>query len=207
MATLASILGVTADPDVAYLLLIAGLLAVSIEILHPGGYVGGVIGALALIAAGVFLAELPVNGLGLALILAGVGLLIVEAYLPGGIVGALGLSGIIMGGVVLFDRSSDVRVSGGVLIGVGIAVAAFGLLVVRALARLRRDGRPPINAVDLVGTEAIVERAGDPGVVRAQSGSWTARGIAGLPEGARVRIVRVDGLTLEVVPDPGGSDR
>lgn len=208
MSTFALILSRAADADVAYLLLVVGLLAVTVEVLHPGGFVAGGLGALLLVASGVILSDLPVNELGLLLIAAGVALLLAEAFLPGGIVGALGLVAVIGGGLTLYDDGSDVRVSRGVLAGVAIGVAGFGLLVLRAIIRTRRALPPPATTTDLLGQVGVVERALDPeGVVRAGGESWTARTHGSIPVGAQVRVVKVDGLTLEVEAIEEGSAR
>lgn len=192
------------EPDIAYLLLVVGLLAITIEIIQPGGFVAGILGAILLVGAGFILADLPVNELGAALIVGGVALLVVEVFLPGGVVGALGLVGVIVGGLTLFDAGSGVRVSRGVLIGVALGVVGFGLLVLRALMKVRRSVSPPATSADLVGQTGVVERTLDPeGVVRAGGESWSARSKERVEAGAHVRIRKVDGLVLEVEPSLG----
>jgi membrane-bound serine protease (ClpP class) len=204
MQTLAVIFSPGLDPDIAYLLLVIGLLAITIEIIQPGGFVAGILGAILVVGSGFILADLPVNELGVALIVGGVALLVMEVFVPGGVVGGLGLVGVIFGGVTLFDGSSDVRVSTGVLVAVAIAVIAFGLLVLRALIKTRRSVTPVASAQDLVGEIGVVERTLDPdGVVRAGGESWTARTSGRIEAGARVRVARVEGLTLEVEPSEG----
>lgn len=204
MQTFAAIFSPGLDPDIAYLLLVVGLLAITIEIIQPGGFVAGVLGAILVVGSGFILADLPVNELGVALIVGGVALLVMEVFVPGGVVGGLGLAGVIFGGITLFDRTSNIRVSSGVLIGVAVGVIAFGLIVLRALIKVRRSAAPPASSDDLVGQIGVVERAIDPeGVVRAGGESWTARAPTRIEAGAHVRVAKVDGLTLEVEPSEG----
>ncbi len=189
------------DPNLAFILLIVGLLGLVSEVLHPGITVGGIFGGLSLLAALLILGMLPVNLAGVLLILAGLGLMVAEVYLPGGIAGAAGLTALVLGGLFLFDASiPGAQVSKGLLIAIALATMAFFLTVVRALMRARTH--PPESATmqNLIGIDGVVERTLDPaGIVRARNESWSARA-AGDPivSGARVRVTGVDGLTLEV---------
>lgn len=203
MSFIESVLHGIVDPNLAFLLLMLGLLGVAAEILHPGITVGGVVGGLSLLAALVVLGMLPVNIAGVLLIVLGVALFVVEAYVPGGLVGALGAGSVLAGGLFLFDTAvPGARVSRGLVIGTVASVAAFFLIAVRAVMRARRGALMAPTTDDLVGIDGVVEQLLDPaGIVRARNESWSARSTAGpVPKGARVRIVAVRGLTLEVEP-------
>lgn len=203
MSFMESLLHNAIDPNLAYLLFVLGLLGVMTEILHPGITVGGVFGGIALIAAFVILGMLPVNLAGLLLILAGIALMAAEVYLPGGVAGAAGLVALVLGGLFLFDASiPSAQVSKGLIIGMVLAVVAFFLTVVRAVMRSRRQPPGSATSEDLVGEDGIVERTLEPtGIVRARNESWTARATGDpIPAGTRVRVTKVDGLTLEVEP-------
>ena len=83
------VLNVIADPRIASLLMMAGLLGLYLEFTHPGLAFPGVAGAICLILALAALHVLPVNTSALALLLLGVALLVAEAFLPTfGVIGA-----------------------------------------------------------------------------------------------------------------------
>ncbi|HVL33878.1 MAG TPA: hypothetical protein VM600_09900, partial [Actinomycetota bacterium] len=82
--------GVLDDPVVAFLLLFAGLVLIGAEILAPGG-VSGVVGALAVVGSFFMLARMPANAGGIALIIAGVALMVLEPLLGG--IGVFGIAG------------------------------------------------------------------------------------------------------------------
>jgi membrane-bound serine protease (ClpP class) len=211
MTVMESLLHNAVDPNIAFLLLIIGLLGIVSEVLHPGITIGGLFGGVALIAALVILGMLPVNIAGVLMIFAGVGLMVAEAYVPGGVAGAAGLTSLVLGGLFLFDASvPNAQVSKGVLVAIVLVVVAFFLFIMRALVRTRRMGPSTPTTADLIGLHGIVETALDPvGVVRARNESWTGRATGGpIPAGATVRVTGVDGLTLEVeqVTEPSGVD-
>jgi membrane-bound serine protease (ClpP class) len=98
------VLALVADPNVAYLFLIAGLLGLYLELSHPGTLFPGVIGAICLLIALASFQILPINVTGLALMALGVVMLVAELFLPSfGIVGVGGLVAFVLGSLFLFD--------------------------------------------------------------------------------------------------------
>ena len=93
-----------ADPNVAYILMMAGLLGLYVEFTHPGTVLPGVAGAICLLLALTALQVLSVNYGGLALLIVGVALLVAEAFLPTfGVLGIGGLVAFVLGSLFLFD--------------------------------------------------------------------------------------------------------
>ncbi|HHQ14954.1 MAG TPA: nodulation protein NfeD, partial [Chromatiales bacterium] len=86
------LLAIITDPNVAYMLMLAGIYGLLFEGYNPGAILPGVVGAICLLLALYAFQVLPVNYAGLALILLGVALLVAEAFVPS--FGALGLGGI-----------------------------------------------------------------------------------------------------------------
>src|SRR5215470_2747254 len=102
------IINTIADPNISYLLLMAGILGLYMEFSHPGVIFPGVAGALCLILALISLQLLAFNHAGLVLILLGVALLIGEAFMPS--FGVLGIGGVIslaLGSFLLFDTQDS----------------------------------------------------------------------------------------------------
>jgi membrane-bound serine protease (ClpP class) len=194
-------LNVITDPNVAYVLMMLGMLGLFFELSNPGAILPGVIGGISLILAFFAFQSLPINYAGLLLILFGIVLLVAEIKIVSH--GVLAIGGIIsmaLGSLMLFDSPEvGFRVSWWV-IGPTVAATA-GLFLFVIAAGVRALGRPPATGAEgLVGKLAIVrERLAPEGQVLVSGEIWRAV-VQGEPlePGAQVRIVAVDGLTLRV---------
>ena len=192
------------DPNIAFILFLLGLVGIIFEILHPGITVPGILGSLSFLVSLVLLGLLPVNIAGVVLLLVGMIFFAFEVHIHSfGVAAGLGIASLILGGLFLFNSSvPNAAVSKWLIVGMALALAAFFTLVVRAVVQSRKRLPRAAKLEDLVGAEAIVVRALDPvGIVRAHREQWSARAAAGaIPEGARVRVTGVQGLTLLVEP-------
>jgi len=192
------------DPNIAFILFLLGLVGIVFEILHPGITLPGILGSLAFLVSLVLLGLLPVNIAGVVLLLVGVIFFAFEVHIHSfGVAAAGGIASLVLGGLFLFNSSvPNAQVSKWLVVGMAIALAAFFTLVVRAVVQTRKQLPSAAKLDDLVGMEAVVVRELNPsGIVRAHREQWTAHTEAGaIPEGARVRILSVKGLTLEVEP-------
>jgi membrane-bound serine protease (ClpP class) len=190
------------DPNLAFLFFWLGLALIAIEFFVPGG-IAGTTGGLMLVASLVALGMLPVQLIGVALLLASVGFFVLEVLHPG--VGVPALAGIVtlmLGGWFLFDSSvPDVRVSPLVIVPTAAFATFFFLVVVRSALKLRRRRAITRDQV-MAGREGTVVRDLDPvGVVQVAAEEWTAEAIRGTPRrGERVRVVSMEGLRLKVEP-------
>jgi membrane-bound serine protease (ClpP class) len=197
---------VIASPEVAYLLLMAGLLGLLIELTNPGGVVPGVAGAISLLLGLYAFSVLPVSWVGAMLILVGLGLLISEAFVTSyGLLAVSGLVSLVFGSVMLIDAPVP-----GLQVGLGLELiipTAVVLALATALlaSRAVRARRAPIltGAQGMVGEVGELLSAVDPaheGRVFVHGESWAATAARPLPEGSRVRIEQVEGQTLRVAP-------
>ncbi len=198
-----SLLQTAADPTVAYLLLLLAIVTIGVWIAHPGLVVPGVVGAVAAILAFMSFANLPVTLAGILLIVLAIALFVVDIKAPTH--GALTVGGIIamaLGGMLLIDTGMlDEGVNRGVIFGTTLALAAcFGYVVRKVVAARHRP--VAIGPEELVGATGTVREALAPeGLVFVDGALWRARFRAGMLEpGASVRVVRIDGLTLQVEP-------
>ena len=190
-------------PDVAALALSAGAFALILEASAPGGYLFGTAGVLLLLVASYGLKVLPVNLAGVALLLAGVGILAADLFVGGvGVLSLLGIGALGMGALLSF------RAPGGELLpppspSLYVVLALLGLcfaVVLRAVWRAQRK-RPTSGVEELTQAPARVVVALDPeGMVLHRGELWKARlregGFAHV--GEEVRVVEVRGLLLEV---------
>ena len=194
-------LNIITDPNVAYVLMMLGMLGLFFELSNPGVILPGVIGGISLILAFFAFQSLPINYAGLLLILFGIVLLIAEIKIVSH--GVLAIGGIVsmsLGSLMLFDAPEvGFRVSWWV-IGPTVAATA-GLFLFVVAAGVRALGRPPTTGAEgLVGRTATVrERLGPEGQVMVSGEIWRAVAEGEpLEPGAQVRIIAVDGLTLKV---------
>jgi len=204
------LLHIITDPNVAYVLMMLGMLGLFFELSTPGAILPGVIGGISLILAFFAFQSLPINYAGLLLILFGIVLFIAEIKVVShGILAIGGTVAMMLGSIMLFDAPEvGVRVSWWVVVPTVGSTAALFLWVVaagvRALARRASGGGP-----GMIGETGVARGALAPeGQVAIHGEIW--RAIAEGPplaEGARVRVVDVQGLTLKVVAagDEGGK--
>jgi membrane-bound serine protease (ClpP class) len=200
------LLHLTADPPVAYLLLMVGLLLIVFEFFTAGVGVAGITGALSLILACYGLAVLPTSVLGLGLIGLGVfGYSVdVQAGAPRAwtVIGAVSL---LIGSWRLFP--GHLHVSWLVIVLMSGAVALFMLSGMTAMLRARFS-TPTIGRESMIGQMGEATTGIDPeGMVDLRGGKWRARTnrATPIPAGERVRVVAIDGLLLEVEPETGGA--
>ena len=196
------VLGVLADPNVAYLLMMAGLLGLYVEFTNPGVLFPGVAGGICLLLALTAMQVLPLNYGALALIGLGVALLVAEAFLPTfGVVGVGGFIAFVLGSLFLFDSGDagdEVRVAWSVILGAGGGLAAFVLFVGTMVAR-RRPGPTRLGAEGMIGAVGTAQGRLDPrGTIVVHGEYWTAESDEVVDPGASVEIVAVDGLRLRV---------
>ncbi|MGC9540552.1 NfeD family protein [Streptomyces sp. UG1] len=191
-----------ARPELAYLFLSIGTLAVLYELAGPGiGFAGiaGIAGTLLLVLGFISLSVLPVNWAGLLLLLLAAALLVGEVLTPGlGVFAAGGIVSLLLAGMFLFR--SGVEVDPAVLWPTAVVVGAGALLAGRLAWRARRT--PPAGGPQaLVGREAVVRRAeAGTGQVLLDGAWWSVRSRdrAPIPEGQPVRVVDQEDLTLVV---------
>jgi membrane-bound serine protease (ClpP class) len=195
------VLNVITDPNVAYILMMLGMLGLFFELSNPGAILPGVVGGIALILAFFAFQSLPINYAGLLLILFGIALMIAEIKVVShGVLAMGGIVAMALGSLMLFDAPEvGFRVSWWVILPTVGATAGVFLFVVAAGVRALAT-RSPIGAPALVGQTGIARGALTPeGQVLVQGELWraVARGTP-VEEGTRVRVVDVKGLTLTV---------
>ncbi|WP_188186896.1 NfeD family protein [Nonomuraea sp. SYSU D8015] len=194
------LLGLLADPNLAFLFISIGTLAVIYELASPGMGLGGVIGAVLLVLGLFSLSVLPVNAAGLALLALAAALFIAEVFAPGiGVFAGGGAIALLLAGLFLFE--GQVAVSPAVLLPTTVVVA--GAVVVAGRLATRAQRATPVSGVHtLVGQEVAVRRTdGSAPQVFLDGAWWTAHSRQEpLEDGQTVRVVAVEGLTVIVEP-------
>jgi len=195
------ILEFVARPEVAYLLLLIGIAGLYVEFYHPGMIVPGVVGAVCLVLFAVSSAVLPVSAIGVLLILLAVVLFVLEIKIVShGLLTAGGIAALLIGSLILFRGPiPELRVPAALVVPSTLVLGGFLGLVVR---RVRGAMREQVET----GVEGLVGAIGDVVVPLDPEGkvfvhgevwnAWVAHGPA--PRGARVRVLRVVDLRLDV---------
>lgn len=196
-------LGVITDPTVAYMLLLIAISGILIEVAMPGLFLPGMIGIASLLMALYAFQLLPVSLVGLGIIVLGVVLMIVELTLPSfGLIGFSGIVAFAVGSIFLIDTGVPGYGVSRSLVGM-ISVVTSSLLMMFLIWIRRLHSMPVLaGAEEMVNSVAtVMSWDGSSGRVRMRGTSWAARGTQGLSRGQKVRIVAVDGLTVDVEPD------
>jgi membrane-bound serine protease (ClpP class) len=193
-------LAVLGDPSLALLLMLVGFYGLLFEFSSPGMVAPGVVGAVCLLLGLFGLQTLPINGAGIALVLLGLGFFASEAFVPSH--GALGIGGVIaftLGALMMIDSDAPgLAVSRPLIAALALVSLAFVGLIARFATRVRR--RPPVSGPStmLGAVGEVVEAEGQDGWALLQGEHWRVHAERALRRGERVRVDRVDTLTLGV---------
>jgi membrane-bound serine protease (ClpP class) len=196
------------EPDMFFLLLLVGALGLYTEFTHPGVIAPGVVGGICMLLALYAMQILPVNLVGVLLIILALALFILEAKFTSH--GVLLLGGVIsmLLGAMFLIRSP--LTPGGVSFGVALAATlpfAFLTFFLMRLVLKSRKWKTATGKEELLGEEGLVTialRGGAEGMIRVHGELWTAASKGDIPVGEKVRILRVNGLKLEVeAVEPG----
>ena len=202
MEPLTRLFNFLASPDLAVLLVMAGLLGLYIEFNQPGMIIPGVVGGVCLILAAIAFQILPFSWVGLMLMFLGMGLLIAEVFVTSyGLLFSGGVICFLLGGSMLFDlpEVSDLNVSfWSVLVPITVAFSLFAGVVVFAVGRsMGREQTVGVSELlDLVGR---AETALAPeGRVFIRGEYWSARADEEISAGEAVQVAAVEGMRLRV---------
>jgi len=197
-------LGWVAQPDVMFILLIVGLVGLYVEFTHPGLILPGVLGGISILLFLVGAQVVPINLLAILLIAGAVALFAIEAKVTShGVLATAGVLAMLAGALILVRSPiTGAGVSLGVALGFTIPFAILAVFVMR-LAMRTFAMKQSMGTSELVGqTGEVRETVDGTGMVYVAGELWRARSTAKIPAGSKVRVLRVDGLVLEVEPAP-----
>jgi membrane-bound serine protease (ClpP class) len=186
------------DPNIIGLLFLAGLAGVGFEVLHPGVVLPGALGGVALLTALFGFSVLPISWAGLALILLGAGLLVIDAHVvTHGALSVAGLTSLAVGMLMLFHNApAPYHTSLPLVLSVTLTIGAFWAFAITKAVQIRRS---PVSVGPnrFLGAEGVVR---GPGQVFVAGELWRAHRADGseLVPGEHVQVDSVDGLELTV---------
>ena len=194
------ILKTISDPNIAYILMMIGLAGLYFELSHPGAIFPGVVGGIAIILAFFAMQTLPVNYAGILLIIMAIIFFIMEMKITSyGLLSVAGVVSLLLGSLMLFESDgSGLRVSLQVILPTTMLVSGF-FIVVAGLVFKSHMAKPLTGAKGLIGETGIVKKEiANEGKVFVHGELWNAVSKKPITKGAKIRVVKVDNLVLEV---------
>jgi membrane-bound serine protease (ClpP class) len=189
------------NPNLAYFLLIFGLIGLFIEFTHPGVVIPGILGGISLLLAFLAFQILPVNYIGLFLILLSIGFFVAEIKVQGfGMLGVGGIISFILGSIMLINSPiPEMRPAMSMIITFAVCFACIFLFltmkVVQAMKRKKKTG--PEGLIGEIGV-AKTDIDNRQGKVFVHGEWWNAVAENTIPSGSRVQVETIENLLLKV---------
>jgi membrane-bound serine protease (ClpP class) len=198
------LLSVITNPNVAYVLMLAGVYGIFFELSNPGALFPGVLGAICLILALYAFQVLPVNYAGVALILLGMTFMVGELFMPSfGVLGIGGTIAFVIGSLILMETDVEAYQISMPLIVTVTAITALFVFTIISMA-VRQRAQPVVSGREqMIGSVAEAETDFEEGAgfVHVHGESWNARADRPVRKGQSVTVRGMDGLILIVEPD------
>jgi membrane-bound serine protease (ClpP class) len=197
------ILNLLSDPNISYILFLIGIYGLFFELYNPGSIFPGIAGAIAIILALYSMQTLPINYAGLALIVVGIILFLLEIKITSyGLLSIGGAVALFFGSIMLYQNDEPmefVEVSLTVIIPFVIATALFFAFVVGAGLKAQRR-KVHTGEQGMIGAEGIAVTMLNPtGQVRIQGEIWGAESVEGkIMKDSKVIVTEIQGLLLKV---------
>jgi len=196
-------LNILSDPNVAYILFLLGLYGLIFELYSPGAIFPGIIGGICMILALYTMHTLPVNYAGLALIVFGIILFLLEIKIVShGLLAIGGVISLLLGSMMLIRTGGTSAVAGlsWTVIITAVGVTALFFLFVVGLGLKAQRIKPAMGLEAMIGEIGqSLSELNPAGTVRMHGEIWKAFSAAGLiPEGEKVIVTGFLNLTLQV---------
>ncbi len=190
------------DPNVAFILLAIGALALYAEFNHPGAVIPGTVGVVFILVAAFALNLLPVRFAAIAMIIGAFALFAAEAkFASHGVLTTGGIALLTLGGLFLVDAPiPEMRVHLATALAVSIPLGIITAFLMGIAVRARRN-KVVTGEQGLIGEIGIAQTMlGPSGKVFVHGETWDAVSTVPVPAGERIVVRQVDGLTLRVDP-------
>jgi membrane-bound serine protease (ClpP class) len=196
------IISAIADPNIALILLVIGALGIYVEFSSPGLVAPGVVGSILVLLGLSALSVLPINWLGVALMLLAFTLFVLEVkFTSHGVLGVGGAVSLVLGAVMLINTPTpEMRIHWSTAIALALPFSAITVFLL-SLAWRARQNKVETGREGMIGQmgAALTELTPE-GKVFVHGEYWDAVSILPLPAGARVRVTAIDKLKLTVEP-------
>ena len=208
MGTRDKILDAISNPDVAYVLMLLGMLGLFFELSNPGAILPGVIGGISLLLSFFAFQTLPVNYAGIALILLAIILFIAEIKVVSyGMLAIGGVIAMVLGSLMLFPSPEPyLRLSWSVILVTVSMTTIFFIVVVAKVVQAHRE-RSITGIEAMIGAQGLADTDIMPeGRVMLRGEYWNAQSADQILKGDKVEVVAVKGLRLTVKKLSGHAD-
>lgn len=193
-------LATISQPNLALILGVVGLILLYVEFTHPGMVAPGVIGAICFLLSILGFSFLPINYVGVMLIMLAIGLFVAEVKVQGfGVIGLGGVVAMVIGMIILVD-SPDPAIKIGIMTAISAALP-FALIFTILLFVFIQSHRQKVltGSAGMIGLIGIADSdIYSAGRVRVRGEYWKARSAQPIAAGKQVRVVEIDNLTLKV---------
>jgi membrane-bound serine protease (ClpP class) len=190
------------NPNIAYMLLLIAIYGLFFELSNPGLVLPGVAGSIALLLVLYAFQLMPINYVGLFLVLLGIAFMVFEVYVSSfGVIGIGGVIAFIIGSIMLFDmHDANYSLSWPLVITMSAITLAFFFMALNLVVRSQRN-KPVSGKEGLIGSHGIVINVADEQItVRVLGEIWQATSSHLLKVGDIINVTRVNGLVLNVEP-------
>ena len=196
-----TIISSIADPNIGFILLVLGGLGIYVEFSAPGLIAPGVLGGILVLLGLSSLAVLPINWIGVALLLLAATCFVLEAkFASHGILGLGGAVSMILGALLLINGPPEVRIHFVTAFSVTLPFAVITMLLVSLVVRARNN-KVITGESGMLDEIGVAETALEPaGKIFVHGEYWNAVSSVPVAAGTRVRVIAVDGLTVRVEP-------
>jgi len=202
LTTRQSFMSAIANPNIAFIILILGALGVYVEFSSPGLILPGVAGGILVLLGLSGLSILPINWIGVALLLLAVALFVLEAFVAShGVLAIGGAVSMVLGALLLIEGPPAIRIQLSTAIGAALPFALISAFLVTLIVKARRN-KVVTGADGMLGALGRAETALNPaGRVFVHGEYWEAVSTSPVEAGSRVKVTGIEGLTLSVEPE------
>jgi len=188
-----------ADPNIGFILMVVGALGIYVEFSSPGMIFPGIAGAILVLLGLSSLSILPINWVGVGLLVLAVALFVLEAkFTSHGILGIGGTISMILGALLLVNGPPELRIHLVTALSVSIPFALITMFLVTIVIQARRN-KVVTGAGGMIGEIGVSRTALEPeGQVLVRGEYWNAVASANIPAGARVRVTSIADMKLVV---------
>ena len=194
------ILDIIASPNVAYVLMMLGLVGLYFELSNPGLILPGVVGSVSLVLALYAMQTLPINYAGLLLIILGVVLLIAEVNVMSyGLLSISGAISIFLGSIMLMDSDDPAMQISKMILYLTLGMTFLFSIGSIYLAKKAHQLRTTTGMEGLLGEVGVVKETLNPeGTVLIHGETWNAKSDITISDGEKVIVEAVEGLKIKV---------
>lgn len=193
------VIGAIADPNIGFILMVLGVLGIYVEFTSPGLIFPGIAGAILALLGLSSLSVLPINWVGVGLLVLSLALFVLEAkFASHGMLGIGGTISMVLGALLLVNGPPDLRIHLSTALAVALPFAAITMFLVSIVIKARHN-KVLTGPQGMIGELGVAETALEPeGQVLIRGEHWAAIAPSSIPAGSHVRVKGVEGLKLQV---------